>query len=163
MWRNSLARNVLWQIVELSHTTATCFRALVMATFILLLSPRNPTAPRLLDRTYTKAATNYMNLLSTWQNKIKRYAMLQKVIVYHWYDHCISLPSLKAVNGCDLNSISNWKIIQPFSEKLHLSNIWGLNGYSHWTNPYNHLEFIRISSLNMRESPNYGLFLLIYN
>jgi len=42
---------VLWQIVELSHTTATCFRALVMATFIRLLSPRNPTAPRLFDRT----------------------------------------------------------------------------------------------------------------
>lgn len=52
MWRKSLAKKVLWHMVELSHTTATCLRALVMATFILLLSPRNPTAPNVFDRTY---------------------------------------------------------------------------------------------------------------
>lgn len=52
IWRISLARNVLWHMVELSHTTARCLRALVMATLILLLSPRNPTAPNVFDRTY---------------------------------------------------------------------------------------------------------------
>lgn len=51
IWRRSLAKNVLWHMVELSHTTATCLRALVIATFIRLLSPRNPTAPNVLDRT----------------------------------------------------------------------------------------------------------------
>lgn len=49
--RRSLAKNGLWHIVELSHTTATCFLALVIATFIRLLSPRKPTAPSVLDRT----------------------------------------------------------------------------------------------------------------
>lgn len=52
IWRISLARNVLWHIVELSQTIAKCLRALVMATLILLLSPRNPTAPNVFDRTY---------------------------------------------------------------------------------------------------------------
>jgi len=54
IWRRSLAKKVLWHIVELSHTTATCLRARVIATFIRLLSPRNPTAPSVFDRTYTK-------------------------------------------------------------------------------------------------------------
>lgn len=54
IWRRSLARNVLWHIVELSHTTATCLRALVIATFIRRLSPRNPTAPKVFDRTWKR-------------------------------------------------------------------------------------------------------------
>jgi hypothetical protein len=52
IWRRSLARNAFLQIVELSHTTATCDLALVMATFMRLLSPRNPTAPKEFDRTW---------------------------------------------------------------------------------------------------------------
>lgn len=51
IWRRSLARKVLWQIVEVSQTTVTCLRALVIATLMRLLSPRNPTAPSGLDRT----------------------------------------------------------------------------------------------------------------
>lgn len=51
IWRNNLAKNVLWHIVELSQTIATCLRALVMATLIRLLSPKNPTAPMLFERT----------------------------------------------------------------------------------------------------------------
>lgn len=50
--RSNLAKNVLWHIVELSQTIVTCLRALVMATFIRLLSPKNPTAPRLFERTW---------------------------------------------------------------------------------------------------------------
>lgn len=52
IWRRSLAKKVLWHIVELSQTKAKCLRALVTATLILLLSPRNPTAPNVFDRTY---------------------------------------------------------------------------------------------------------------
>lgn len=49
--RNNLDKKVLWHIVELSQTTAMCLRALVMATFIRLISPRNPTAPNVFDLT----------------------------------------------------------------------------------------------------------------
>lgn len=60
MWRKSLARIVLWHMVELSQMMATCFRALVMATFIRLISPRKPTAPIVFDRTSNTRKNQYI-------------------------------------------------------------------------------------------------------
>lgn len=91
IWRRSLAKNVLWHIVELSHTTATCFLALVIATFIRLLSPRNPTAPSVFDRTYSWIQEIIRLDMQTWKFSNCNLVFSENIVwwLIIWPEYCV--------------------------------------------------------------------------